>query len=195
LESLATVCNHCRRARNRGLFAGDSSGRKASKAWRRDAIVGYNGQMARRLQFTLRSLLILTLLVSLPLGWMAFRRAQVQRRWKRYHALKTLGGEIDLHFANRGERLEGDGADDSPPWHIIAVRLPKSRITNAELALVESLSTLKELDLSGTKISDEGLARLGRLDRLEQLDLRDTRTTETGVSQLKKLLPNCEILH
>ncbi len=148
-----------------------------------------------RLQFTLRSLLILTLLVSLPLGWMAFRRAQVQRRWKRYYALKTLGGEIDLHFANRGERVEGDGADDSPPWHIIAVRLPKSRITNAELALVESLSTLKELDLSGTKISDEGLTRLGRLDRLEQLDLRDTRTTKAGVSQLKKLLPNCEILH
>lgn len=151
--------------------------------------------MARRFQFTIRLLLILTLLVSLPLGWMAFRRAQRERRWKRLLAIQKLGGKIDLHFPNQGEPVEGDGADDSPPWYIIAVRLPKSRVTDDELAFIESIATLKRLDLSKTRISDAGLARLERLHQLQQLDLRGTRTTETGVSRLQKLLPNCKIVH
>lgn len=154
----------------------------ARKAGQSHAIVDYNALMARRLQFTLRSLVILTLLVSLPLGWMAFRRAQVERRWKRYFAIKKLGGEIDLHISNPGERVEGDGADDSPPWYVIAVRLPKSRITDAELALVESLSTLKELDLSETKISDEGLARLGQFGSIGAA--RFARHTNDGDGRL-----------
>jgi hypothetical protein len=150
--------------------------------------------MARRFQFTIRLLLILTLLLSLPLGWMAFRRAQRERRWKRIFAIQKLGGEVDLNFARQGEQVKGDGADDSPPWYIIAVRLPKSRVTDAELVFIESISTLKRLDLSATRVSDAGLARLERLHQLEQLDLRGTRTTETGVSRLQRLLPKCKVV-
>jgi hypothetical protein len=150
--------------------------------------------MARRFQFTIRLLLILTLLLSLPLGWMAFRRAQRERRWKRLLVIQKLGGEVDLHIASQGDPVEGDGADDSPPWYIIAVRLPKSRVTDAELAFIESISTLKRLDLSATSISDAGLARLNQLYQLEQLDLRGTRTTETGVSRLQRLLPKCKVV-
>lgn len=150
--------------------------------------------MPRRFQFSIRSLLLLMLLASLPLGWMAFQQAKRERRWRRFHAIQKLGGQLDLHFCDKGEPCEGDGADDHPPWYIIAVRLPKSRVTDADLALVESIGTLKELDLSETAVTDQGLLRLDHLQKLERLDLHGTRVTEAGISRLQKALPKCEIV-
>jgi hypothetical protein len=52
---------------------------------------------------------------------------------------------------------------------------------------------LTTLSLSGTKVSDAGLAHLAGLDRLIALDLTKTNVTAKGVESLAKALPRCKI--
>lgn len=53
---------------------------------------------------------------------------------------------------------------------------------------------LRELDVSGTDVTDAGLEHLKGLVRLKQLDLSRTKVTAEGVKRLRRRLPNCEIL-
>ena len=61
------------------------------------------------------------------------------------------------------------------------------------LKVVKGMTELKELGLSGTKITDAGLKDLAGLKQLETLYLNQTKTTEAGVAELKKALPKCTI--
>jgi hypothetical protein len=60
-------------------------------------------------------------------------------------------------------------------------------VSDAGLAHVEKLATLKSLDLHGTKVTDAGLARLAGLAELEELDLEATTVTSAGVARLAGL--------
>jgi hypothetical protein len=55
------------------------------------------------------------------------------------------------------------------------------------------LTGLRELDLSGTAVTDAGLADLARLTGLKRLYLWDTDVTESGGQRLKAALPECEV--
>jgi hypothetical protein len=61
--------------------------------------------------------------------------------------------------------------------------------TNADDGTLESLPdglvNLSSLDLSGTDVSDRGLASLLRMEGLTRLDLTDTRVTAEGITRLK----------
>ena len=67
-------------------------------------------------------------------------------------------------------------------------------ITDAGLVHLKGQSTLRSLNLRGTKITDAGLVHLKGLTNLQQLFLTDTQVTDTGVGDLKKALPNCNII-
>jgi len=60
-------------------------------------------------------------------------------------------------------------------------------ITDEELVHLKELKTLRSLSLSGTKITDEGLAEIGELTHLEELYLTNTQVTDNGLEHLKKL--------
>ena len=62
--------------------------------------------------------------------------------------------------------------------------LAESRITDAGLAELESLSGLKSLSLEKTSITDEGLLHLAGLKELVYLDVRGTKVTASGLSRL-----------
>jgi len=54
------------------------------------------------------------------------------------------------------------------------------------------LTSLKYLNLSRTKISDDGLRYLERLSRLKHLTTEGSGITEAGMSELRKKLPSIE---
>lgn len=52
---------------------------------------------------------------------------------------------------------------------------------------------MRELDLSITKITDEGLQHLHGLTELSDLWFMNTDVTEAGVATLRQSLPNCKV--
>jgi hypothetical protein len=48
--------------------------------------------------------------------------------------------------------------------------------------------------LQGTKINDAGIKSLKGLTRLNKLDVSDTQVTQGGADELRKSLPNCEVV-
>jgi len=58
---------------------------------------------------------------------------------------------------------------------------------------LNGLTKLEERYLNGTKVTDAGLAPLRELTSLRHLDLRHTNVTVEAVIELSKALPNCRI--
>jgi len=58
---------------------------------------------------------------------------------------------------------------------------------------IKELTNLKSLNLSQTKVADEGLEHLQGLAKLQTLYLRSTQVTDAGIAELKKALPKCQI--
>ena len=59
---------------------------------------------------------------------------------------------------------------------------------------VGGLRRLKWLLLTGTKVSDPGMEHLKVLTELKALNLGNTHVTKEGIEELRKALPNCEII-
>ena len=74
------------------------------------------------------------------------------------------------------------------------LRLQNTNITDAGLAHLKGLIKLKDLRLSRTKITDAGLVHLKGLTKLKELRLMQTQITAEGVNELKQALPNCRII-
>jgi internalin A len=67
-------------------------------------------------------------------------------------------------------------------------------ITDAGLVHLKGLIGLQELKLAGTQITDAGLKHLTGLKNLREFPLVDTEVTDVGVAELKKALPDCNII-
>lgn len=139
----------------------------------------------RSFQFSLRTLLALTLVVAAGLSLVivplerARRRAaaiaEVQRQVERLGGAYWVGnrrGDVMIHLG------ETDVAD---------VNLEQMK------PYLELLTALKTLDLEATRVSDAGLVHLESLRSLEYLGLTDTAVTEAGASRLHLALPDCWI--
>ncbi|MEZ6114800.1 MAG: hypothetical protein R3C99_27865, partial [Pirellulaceae bacterium] len=61
--------------------------------------------------------------------------------------------------------------------------------------LAKMPDSLKSLYLNRTGITDRGLSHLVRLKHLTELRLQDTKTTGEGINSLKQALPQCSITH
>ena len=68
-------------------------------------------------------------------------------------------------------------------WHAT----PSRWVTDAGLAHLDGLASLKELDLSRSAITDAGLVHLKGMNSLERLDLSRTRITDAGLVHLRGL--------
>ena len=68
-----------------------------------------------------------------------------------------------------------------------------TKITNAGLVHLAALKKLKYLRLSFTKIGDRGLVHLYDMTSLKDLVLGRTKVTERGIVRLKVALPGCNI--
>ena len=169
------------------------------------------------LQYSLRGILIFISLIAVGLAFVG----QFERPRRAVASIEKIGGGVQYRAAT-----EKPGAVEAwlrghlPRCYfdpVVGASLHGQRITDAELAYVEGLTSLKGLwlyntqvtdagigrlrghtslellYLNGTQISDASLVHLRRLTSLRVLDLRATRVTKRGVAELRLALPDCEV--
>lgn len=92
-------------------------------------------------------------------------------------------------------RLQGEAFDDDDLAAIAPLApavdtldLSGTAVTDDGLAALREMSFLRRLDLSRTAVSDTGLRHLTGLDRLESLNLYGTDVSDTGIAAVAGLL-------
>lgn len=179
----------------------------------------------RLLQFSLRSLLIFVLLVSIGMSWLGVKLERARRQREAVRVVRAAGGYAwyDYEWEDRFAEppvpgwLRGLVGDDF--FDVVAVtvwrgdfgddemiylrRLTKlemigicyAQITDAGLEYLEGLTNLTDLILTDTQITDAGLKHLEGLTSLHSLDVRSNQVTPEGVANLQEALPECEIVY
>lgn len=163
----------------------------------------------RRLQFRLRTILLLVLLFAVPLSWLAHRRAQMRTHQDAILHLEKLGGSVtsscrsqsilqqalspfsawDVKVSFR-DRSEFGDQDVTHLKHLVGLRsldLRHTLITDVGLESLSDFSEIEELILNGTHIGDRGAMHLVGLSSLKILSLSDTSLTDTGLEHLEGL--------
>ncbi len=95
----------------------------------------------------------------------------------------------DLRFLSLAETKVGDAGlvHLQSLTSLQELHLDHTEVTDSGLKLLASLPSLEILDLKGTRITDEGLAEIGRLTRLKGLYLTRTGITDAGLEHLRGL--------
>jgi hypothetical protein len=179
----------------------------------------------RWFQFSLRTLLVLVLVASLPCRWLAVKIQQKERERRAVEAIWDLGGWVLYDFEVQGTEALGPSwlrkllgedffsdvtyadliyrkvSDDGLQYLKSLTNLEELDLTNTQCIddglqdLVKGLTNLQGLDLSETHLTDDGLQHLKGLTNLEMLDLTNTQATPEGIEKLRQALPNCNIRH
>ncbi len=166
----------------------------------------------RWLQFSLRTLLVLMLVISVPLGWFAFKLWQAREQREAIRRIEELGGfayydfEIDDHgmptYPYRPPILRM--ADDLLEEHFCATlvtagirqdqvqELDRER-TDALLDRLIELTELRTLYLLNGAVEDAGVKKLTSRNRIQRLYLSGTDVTDNGLQYLQAL-PQLEVL-
>ena len=107
--------------------------------------------------------------------------------------IEKLGGEVSGEYLmNRPQFWWESQLDDPGPVSPVGITFTK--MTDARLEHLKGLENLRWwLYLNGTNVTDAGLEHLTGLSNLEALDLTGTRVTAEGVKKLQQALPNCKI--
>jgi uncharacterized membrane protein len=103
---------------------------------------------------------------------------------------------VEVHATNAGSGF-GDGslgALDRLGPHVVWLDLGGTRVSDAGLTHVASLTNLTRLHLNRTQVGDAGLASLKTLAALEYLNLYGTRVTDEGLAHLAAL-PRLKVVY
>ena len=155
-----------------------------------------------RFQYSIRSLLVLTVAVAIPFSWLGVEMKKAKEQKEAVEAIEKLGGFVaydyqldaseDNPFAIKTEGTKPPG----PTWlrrllgdeffaNVVDVVLHGSDGTDAALEHLKGLSQLQSLYLDETGATDAGLARLKGLGRLQGLDLGSRRSRTPAWSTSK----------
>ena len=149
-----------------------------------------------RFQFSIRSLLVLTVAVAIPCSWLAVEMKEAREQRAAVEEIRKLGGGVyalyDYEFTSTQQppgpvwlrRLLGDDCFVS----VVKVMLADTRITDVWLGRLKGWTRLQELELSKSKITDAGLKHLKGLTQLRQLFLGGTKVTDAGLEHLRGLM-------
>ena len=104
----------------------------------------------------------------------------------------------------RGTRLHdssghwNEATASRPRWFstadVFSLNFHRTQVTDRGLEQLKTLEKLEILSLERTAITDAGLEHLEGLRSLKYLDVRDTAVTGVGMQQIRKSLPDCEIV-
>jgi internalin A len=154
----------------------------------------------RRLQFSLRTLLIAAAVVGGICGWLAWNVKRADDGERAVGALLKLGARItyDFQLDSQGNRITnaepprstwfqkllGSGKHD----HVVAVMLAdKQHLSDEDVRHVAYCRNLKVLSLDNTRISGRALRHVHNLTRLEKLSLNYTKIDDDGMAFVAEL--------
>ncbi len=156
----------------------------------------------RWFQFSLRTLLIVVVLIGCGMGWLGPKVYNARRQRAVVAAIRQLGGKVayDYEFNAQGEpapNLESPrkawlhalvGDDFVGSVYEVSFDDPANHpLSDADLKLVGELTQLRTVGLSGIPITGAGLEHLKGLTQLKQLDIDGTEVTDAGLQQLQGL--------
>jgi hypothetical protein len=144
----------------------------------------------RRFQFSIRSLLALTVAVALPCGWLAveMKKAEKQRQFVVW-VVKVQGlVRHDYELTNV--------VTPGPNWlRALVGKDLLSDVVEADLSNHYEPGGRWVWDQWGNPdITDADLEQLNGLTQLKEVQLDGTSLTDEGVAKLQQALPNCKII-
>lgn len=153
----------------------------------------------RWLRFSLRTLLVFVVVLSVPLTWFAWRLEKARRQREAVEAILGLGGVVayDYQVDESGEWIEG-AEPTAPEWlrkllgddffcDVLCVDVfPAPKFGDDEARHLKGLTELEHLYLF-SQISDSGLAHLEGLTKLKTLSLNGTQISDSGLAHLEGL--------
>ena len=155
-----------------------------------------------RFQYSIRSLMVLTVAVALPFSWLAVEMKEAKEQREAVEEFKKLYGEVgQLYYDYEYITFRSPFTNPEPPgpvWlrellggdlfaSVASVELYGSKVTDAGLEQLRGMTQLVDLNLHGADVTDTGLEHLKRLTRLEVLSLCGTKVTDAGLEHLKGL--------
>ena len=154
-------------------------------------------------QFSLRSLLVFTLICAIASAWVAHRMERKRDEQEAVDAIVKKGALVSYDY--QIQQFSGFNANAQPPGPEWMRRLVGKNffgvverveflcgtgrpiVTDADLVHLRALPKLKTLVLRAPGISDAGLANLEELTGLRGLDLSGTSITDAGLVHIKGL--------
>jgi hypothetical protein len=159
-------------------------------------------------QYRLRSLFLLMLLATIPLGWLSVKLKAAREQKAAVEAIQELDGDVCYDYQNGWD--DGTSEPPGPAWlhkwlgddvfvNVTGLRFESTeanwrRLTDDALKNLKAFPRLEELSFEdGHNITDHGLECLEGLTRLQVLRLSDSQTSDaalkhlTGLTQLQVL--------
>ena len=155
-----------------------------------------------RFQFSIRSLLVMTVAVALSFSWLAVERRQAKLQEETANALLQTGGEVwyDYELDSSDARKLGPQQLPSPVWlrNLLGVNFladvagatvfAEPHATDDGLErVVRGLPKIRCLYLASNEVTSRGLACLEDLPQLKYLVLDGTTVTDAGMRHITKL--------
>jgi hypothetical protein len=159
-------------------------------------------------QFSIRSLLVLVVVVAILCSWLTVERQDATKQWAAAAAIVKFGGSVLYEYQTvlyedsvhkSGSPILGEPS--SPSW--LRNRLGQDFFHDVTTLFVHSddglerpkgLPQLQKAYLVGSQITDKGVRNLEACVRLQKVYLDHTQVTEEGVKRLQQALPNCKII-
>ena len=154
-----------------------------------------------RFQFSIRSLLVMVVVVAIPCSWLAVELKKAGEQREALEAIGKLEGWVTYDYW----RASGNTMRVEPPtpawlrsvlgddFFRTIVFVKYYPVTYADLEHLKRLRQLQTLDLYHTEVTDAALEHLKGLSQLRVLRLNGTKVTDAGVKKLQQALPNCQI--
>ena len=150
----------------------------------------------RHFQFTLRTLLVAILVLSLPLSWFAVRMEKAKKQREAVAAIERLHGTVAYDWS-----IVPPGTVASKPastWlrtllgndffdKVVEVEFWDPWVTDADLKHLEVLTDLQLLCIFSEHVTDAGLPHLENLTNLKTLSVLCDKTTDTGLEHFHGL--------
>ena len=145
----------------------------------------------RRFQFSLRSLMLLVVVVAIPCSWLSVELKAAREQNAAVEAIQKAGGWVEC---NEGYDPNGlvpvallDGWQGFYFMNVTDVYFDEAKVGDSELEHLKGLPQLRFLALNGTSVSDAGLKHLKGFTQLESLFLEGTNVSDAGLEHLKGL--------
>lgn len=151
----------------------------------------------RRFQFSIRSILLFTVVVAIPSSWLAVEMKSASEQKKKILAIEKLGGTVhgkywpflpeDIFIKKRPLLYENLFERDFFTV-ILNVSFSGRKIADTDLENLRDFSDLRDLCLDASNINGSGLEYLNNLVHIEKLVLSNTKMSDAEMNHIEPMV-------